>query len=82
MPGKFNDIADALSRFQMARFRLAAPMAEEAMTPLPSLPQDSFLFLLFFFFILFLYTKCCIVHLANITMAHLCTLLLIMSIKI
>ena len=39
VPGKFNDIADALSRFQMARFRLAAPMADEAMTPLPSLPQ-------------------------------------------
>ena len=35
VPGRFNDIADALSRFQMIRFRLAAPEADRVMTPLP-----------------------------------------------
>ncbi len=38
VPGKLNDKADALSRFQMVRFRRVAPEAEEVMTPLPSLP--------------------------------------------
>lgn len=38
VPGKFNEIADALSRFQMSRFRVAAPLADAVMTPLPALP--------------------------------------------
>ena len=38
VPGRFNDIADALSRFQMDRFRRAAPQAAPAMTPLPPFP--------------------------------------------
>ncbi len=33
--GKNNDIADALSRFQMERFRIAAPTAEASSTPIP-----------------------------------------------
>ena len=39
VPGKSNTIADALSRFQMERFRLAAPQADQVMTPLLPLPQ-------------------------------------------
>ncbi len=39
VPGKLNVIADALSRFQMRRFREAAPQADPVMTPLPVLPQ-------------------------------------------
>ncbi|XP_072051535.1 uncharacterized protein [Amphiura filiformis] len=35
IPGKVNDIADALSRFQMNRFRAVAPQAEPAATPVP-----------------------------------------------
>ena len=39
VPGQANIIADALSRFQMERFRLAAPHADPVMTPSPPLPQ-------------------------------------------
>ena len=39
IPGKFNELADALSRFQMARFRMADPQADQVMTPLPLLSQ-------------------------------------------
>ena len=38
VPGKSNELADALSRFQMSRFRLAAPLADLVMTPLSPLP--------------------------------------------
>ena len=38
IPGHVNESADALSRFQMARFRAAVPLAESTMTPLPPLP--------------------------------------------
>ena len=40
VPGKLNIIADALSRFQMSRFRAAAPHTEANMTPLPPFPQN------------------------------------------
>ena len=39
VPGTHNVRADALSRFQMQRFRNASPHAEPKMTPLPILPQ-------------------------------------------
>ena len=39
VPGRFNDIVDALSRFQMNRFRRAAPDADQVMTPLPPFPS-------------------------------------------
>ena len=39
IPGINNNIADALSRFQMGRFRALAPRAQMDMTPLPQLPQ-------------------------------------------
>ena len=39
MPGVNNDVADSLSRFQMDRFRAAAPGADLSMTPLPDLPM-------------------------------------------
>ena len=35
VPGVDNSIADALSRFQMDRFRRLAPGADPVMTPLP-----------------------------------------------
>ncbi len=38
VPGVRNDIADSLSRFQVDRFRMAAPRADLTMTPLPNLP--------------------------------------------
>ncbi len=36
--GFTNVLADSLSRFQMERFRAAAPEADSNMTPLPELP--------------------------------------------
>ena len=39
VPGKYNELADALSRFQMHRFRVADPQAEAVMTELPALTQ-------------------------------------------
>ena len=36
--GTDNNIADALSRFQMERFRALAPLADAGMSPLPELP--------------------------------------------
>ena len=39
VPGTHNERADALSRFQMQRFRSASPHADQKMTPLPILPQ-------------------------------------------
>lgn len=39
IPGKKNDIADALSRFQMKRFRQLAPRAD--VFPMPCLPMSS-----------------------------------------
>ena len=39
IPGINNNIADALSRFQMGRFRALAPRAQMDMTTLPQLPQ-------------------------------------------
>ena len=38
VPGIHNVIADSLSRFQVERFRAAAPQAELVMTPIPKLP--------------------------------------------
>lgn len=38
IPGVCNELADSLSRFQMDRFRAAAPNADWVMTPIPSLP--------------------------------------------
>jgi len=35
IPGSQNDIADALSRFQMGRFREVAPTADAEATPVP-----------------------------------------------
>ena len=40
IPGKVNPIADALSRFQMARFRAAAPDADLIGTPVPRFLWD------------------------------------------
>ncbi|VDI32332.1 Hypothetical predicted protein [Mytilus galloprovincialis] len=37
LPGKSNVIADALSRLQMNKFRLLAPLAEATATPCPQL---------------------------------------------
>ncbi len=42
VPGVDNSIADALSRFQMERFRRLAPGADPVMTPLPSYLWDCF----------------------------------------
>lgn len=39
IPGFANVLADSLSRFQMERFRAAAPAADLNMTPLPALPR-------------------------------------------
>ena len=39
VPGESSIMADALSRFQMRRFRAAAPQADAEMTPLPTFPQ-------------------------------------------
>ena len=38
VPGFNNSIADALSRFQVERFRALAPHAEAVVSPLPALP--------------------------------------------
>ena len=35
IPGKSNNIADSISRFQMVRFRNLAPQADPTPTPLP-----------------------------------------------
>ncbi len=42
VPGVDNSIADALSRFQMERFRRLAPRADPVMAPLPSNLWDDF----------------------------------------
>ena len=39
VPGKLNDMADALSRFQMKKFRLLAPNAESTPTPCPPVQE-------------------------------------------
>ena len=39
VPGKLNDNADALSRFQMKKFRLLAPNAESTPTPCPPIQE-------------------------------------------
>ena len=36
IPGKQNEVADSLSRFQMDRFRALAPLADANPTPIPS----------------------------------------------
>ena len=40
VPGKINCIANALSRFQMSRFRKEAPTAEWEGTPVPEFLWD------------------------------------------
>ena len=35
LPGKLNNIADAISRFQIKRFQSSAPQADQSPTPCP-----------------------------------------------
>jgi len=43
IPGVHNNIADALSRFQMMKFYQLVPMAKQSPDPIPAWPPQSFI---------------------------------------